>query len=286
MAHFTSDLSSTVIFLFTEHAEHGQIPIGTGFVIAYPVPDKPGTIIPLIVTAKHVIGDHKRIVGRYSTKSGTSTAFAIYDLEDLRRNGDVWEHPNDGVDLIVFRTLHYKETDYKAIPLDFIASREIYQEEEISITDRIIFPCLLVNFMGSTRNYPVMRDGSIALICDEPIPLEYAVGDRHISTTQQLILIDATSIAGASGSPIFLWPGPRIKGQSFHVGGSKPWLLGLMHGFYTAIPREVREIQTEIMIPSFAEKSGIAIIFPSWHLLEILNSDEVSKRIDVIANPL
>ena len=135
--------------------------------------------------------------------------------------------------------------------------------------------------MGLTRNYPVIRDGSIALIPNERIPLEYEVGDKHISTEQHVVLIDATSIPGASGSPVFLWPGPRIKHGAFTLGGIQPWLLGIMHGFYPAA-REVSGIQVSKIVPVFEENSGIAIVFPSWRLIEIFESDKVVNRINEV----
>lgn len=55
-------LGSAVIFLFIA-GQNGQIPIGTAFVIGYPVPGKPDQFIPLVVTAKHVIGDHTKVFG-------------------------------------------------------------------------------------------------------------------------------------------------------------------------------------------------------------------------------
>ena len=276
MGQFISALASTVIFLF---ADNGQVPIGTAFIIGYPVPGRPDALIPLVVTAKHVVGNREKIIGRFSTKSGTAPTSVQYDIADLRRSGDVWEHADEGVDLVIFRTLHFEQTEYEPIPIKLIASRKVFSEEDVKATDRIVFPCLLVNFMGTARNYPVIRDGSIALIPDEPVPLEYDVGTRRVRTKQQVVLIDATSIPGASGSPIFLWPGPRLKGRNFMLGGVQPWLLGVMHGFYSAIPRGLVGIQPNRLVPGFAENSGIAIAFPSWRLLEILERDEVAKRI-------
>jgi len=276
MAHFVSTLASTVIFLFEEGA---QVPIGTAFIVGYPISDGSGAVVPLVVTAKHVVGDREKVIGRFTATSGSELVHVVYDLAASRSEGDVWTHPDEGIDLLVFRTLHFEQTKYEPVPLEVIASKQIYSEEEITATDRIVFPCLLVNFMGTARNYPVVRDGSIALIPEEPVPLEYDVGARRIRTKQQVILIDATSIGGASGSPVFLWPGPRLKGRSYALGGTRPWLLGIMHGFYPALPRKLVGIQTATLVPAFAENSGIAIVFPSWRLLEILERDEVAKRI-------
>lgn len=278
MGDYASVLADTVIFLFTE--DSGE-PAGTAFIVGYPVSKESDKVIPLIVTAKHVIGDQKQIVGRFSTKSGSETAEACYDLDHLRKEGDIWEHPDSGVDLIVFRTPCFPNITFIPYPIHLIASKDKFQEEEIKPTDRVIFPCLLVNFMGLTRNYPVIRDGSIALIPEEPVPLKYEVGTKIVNTEQQVILIDATAIPGASGSPVFLWPGPRLRRGAFTVGGTQPWLLGIIHGFYPAA-REITRVQVSKVVPIFEENTGIAIMFPSWRLLEILECDNVVKRINNI----
>ena len=275
MTDIASSLARTVIFLFEEG---GQYPIGTAFIIGYPAPGKPDAVVPLIVTAKHVIGGREKIYGRFSGKRGHSPTPVLYDFEDLRSNGDVWEHTDDGVDILVFRTPHFEEAEYQAFPIALIASREKYLEEDIKPTDRIMFPSLLVNFMGTSRNYPVTRDGSIALIPDESVPLEYDVGAKRYRTNQQVVLIDATSIPGASGSPVFLQPELRLKRGTYTLGDYQPWLLGIMHGFYPASPRELTPVHASRIIPGFAENSGIAIVFPSWKLLEILERNEVVER--------
>lgn len=272
-------LASTVIFLFEENS--GK-PIGTAFIISYPVDNDSGRFVPLVVTAKHVVSNNERIIGRFTPKLGARPIGCLYNFAELRRNGDAWEHPDEGVDVIVFRTPHFEAAAYRPFPIQLIASRETYVEEDIKETDRIIFPSLLVNFMGTAKNYPVIRDGSIALIPDELVPLEYEIGCRRIRTRQEVILIDATSIPGASGSPIFLWPGPRIKGGAFTLGGIRPFLLGIMHGFYPAVPRELVEIEATEVRRGFMENSGIAICFPSWRLLEIIESDVVTQRIKEI----
>jgi len=110
------------------------------------------------------------------------------------------------------------------------------------------------------------------------------VGRRRVRTEQRVILIDATSIPGASGSPVFLGPGVRAERGSQSLFATRPWLLGVMHGFYTAPPRELDGIQVSTVVPAFAENSGIAIVFPSWRLLEILERDDVVKRIQAIAD--
>ena len=71
--------------------------------------------------------------------------------------------------------------------MNLIASKEDFAKQKICETDRIIFPSLLVNFMGTSRNYPVMRNGTIALMPNEKIPMKYKVGNKEINTKQELI---------------------------------------------------------------------------------------------------
>ena len=118
---------------------------------------------------------------------------------------------------------------------------------------------------------------------DKTFEQKYQVGSREIITKQEVILVGATSIPGASGSPIFLWPGPRQKGNTYEMGGTKPYLLGIMHGFYPAVPREIIEIQTSGTKSMYSENSGIAIIFPSWRLHDILESKTLKDRVQEIA---
>lgn len=278
-------IASTVIFLFSvgNNTQPPQ-PIGTGFIIGYPTPDKEDSFIPLVVTAKHVLGDNMKVLARFSTQSGSSTVFVPYDIEVLKRQNDYWEYPDDdGVDIAVFRSPHFEETKYKFFPIELIATKKMFEENAIRQTDRVIFPSLLINFMGYSQNYPVIRDGSIALIPGEKVPMKYKVGSREIVTKQEVIFVDATSIPGASGSPIFLWPEPRLQGNTYQLGGTKPFLLGIMHGFYPAVPREILDVQTSDKKQMYAENSGVAIIFPSWKLRDILESKKLKDRMQEIA---
>lgn len=278
MSDLIAAIASTVVFLF---ADGGQVPLGTGFIVGVPAGEEnsKNLLIPVIVTARHVVANQERIVARFSAKSGTQPMAVLFNIADLKSAGDFWPHPDDGVDIVAFRTPHFGDALYEPLPLELVASRQMFEEAQIKQSDRIIFPSLLVNFMGISRNYPVLRDGSIALIPDENVPIEYVLGGKKISTKQNLLFLNATSIPGASGSPVFLWPGPRIIGNSFAIGGGRPYLLGVIHGFYPASPRELLEVEVNTLKALFQENSGIAIAFPSWRLREILESDIVRRRI-------
>ncbi len=275
-----SALAKTVVFLF---AGTPAVPIGTGFVVGYPHPTVATAIVPIVVTAKHVVAGQTKIYGRFSAKGGKGTGFIEYDLGQLRAQGDYWEHVDPGVDIVAFRTIHAEQADYEVLPLELLVTRDSLKSEDVAPTDRVLFPSLLVQFFGSSQNYPVMRDGSISLLPGETIPLKIQMAGTLVETSQELLLLNAMSMQGASGAPVFLSPRPRMKGSSF-VLGAKPYLLGVMHGFYNALPREAVQVPTASKT-YYAENSGIAIVFPAWRLREILESEPVSSRIRSLPIP-
>ena len=85
--------ASAVIFLC---ATESQIPIGTAFIVGYPVPEVESRYVPLVVTAKHVIGDHAEVYGRYTPLDGRKPVTVEYDLAAFRKSGDLWNTPTQG----------------------------------------------------------------------------------------------------------------------------------------------------------------------------------------------
>src|SRR5689334_7746161 len=83
----SSLVTQTVIFLYQDNTSQninglvaGRV-LGTAFIVGVPQPGQPDRAIPFIVTAKHVVADQNRVLGRYTNKSGTEPVFAQYDLE-------------------------------------------------------------------------------------------------------------------------------------------------------------------------------------------------------------
>jgi hypothetical protein len=278
-------LASTVIFLFAMNGAT-EVPIGTAFIVGYPVPGHADQFVPMVVTARHVIGDNEVVLGRFNLRDEASTATITYDIPALKAAGDYWEHWDDGVDIVVFRTRNFEATSFELFPMELVASKRDFEEQQIQATDRVVYPSLLVNFMGFARNYPITRSGSIALIPDEAVPLQYRVGSRTVQTYQEVILLDGTAVAGHSGSPVFLSPGPRLAGGRFDPDETRPLLLGVLHGFYQTATRSLQSVPTSVdaQASGFRENSDVSIAFPSWKLREILESRDVRTRVESLAD--
>ena len=303
----SSILAKTVIFLYEDrgmkdssHVYVGDI-LGTAFIVGIPFPNNPQRSIPFIVTAKHVIADRKSVLGRYNTKIGNAPFYITYNLDSLKKKNDYWEYPDDkGVDIVVFRTLVYENVDFESIPINIIATKEIFKNEQIDGGDRLVIPCLMANYPGVTKNYPIFRDGSIALISEEPVEFNWKLGTQEIKTSQPIIFVNSTLNEGFSGAPVFLWPGPRLTTLGTKIGGT-PWLLGVVHGFFPNYrnvidsdrnpvviikqkPGMLGQLEPPIELKVFSQENpGTGIVFPSWKLLDILNTNAIKTLVEELS---
>ena len=114
-------LSASVVFLFVGTSD---VPIGTGFIVGIPVSSRPHTVVPCIVTAKHVVAGHVTINARFTPKAGKPSPRLNVDLVAHRASGDVWEHPDSGVDIVAFRALHSEDAEYTPIPMDLLVTKQ------------------------------------------------------------------------------------------------------------------------------------------------------------------
>jgi len=304
----SSLLKQTVVFIYEDKTPPNSSTIvpgkvlGTAFIVGIPVPGRHERSFPFIVTAKHVVAECSKILVRFTLKSGSKPGFALYDLDELRRNKDLWEYPNDeGVDLIIFRTPWHDEASVIMFPIEYIASKEIFAKEYIDVSDRVMIPCLMSNYPGSAQNYPIFRDGTIALITEENIPLKWKLGKKVINTSQKLIFVNSVLNEGFSGSPVFLWPGLRLTPKGNTTGGNI-WLIGIVHGFYSQLRPIVDEERRDLFIekrePGLRRQSnppkqvklysqdnpGMGIVVPSWNMLDIIRHTDFKKRIQKLAD--
>lgn len=91
-------------------------------------------------------------------------------------------------------------------------------------------------------------------------------------------LVEARSIGGLSGSPVFVMLGPhsRVDGNACFVNRATIGLLGLMHGHF-----DLPEPLEDAVRDDFSQESvnvGIAIVVPAERIRELLFSPEFTQR--------
>jgi hypothetical protein len=239
------------------------------------------------VTAKHVIdrakdrSDDGKLIVRVNHKTEGAVQ-AEYDFS-------LWRfHPTDTtVDVAVGPVaLNPDEIDYLCWENERIATREIMQREEIGIGCDVFMVGLFRNHIGEKRNIPILRVGNIAAMPDDRIASQFGRIEAY--------LIEARSIGGLSGSPVFAaldrWWLDK-QGNTSLRKGKMHYLLGLMHGHFPwsgGAESSVIDNASELDEISDSKKinTGIGIVVPAEKIMEVINQPELMAERELACSKL
>jgi hypothetical protein len=256
-----------------EGRDHGDLH-ATGFFVGVPAqsPELSGDITLYFVTAKHVAVD---LAGRTvyflvnGSNGGVTFLRAVY-------GNKWWLHPTDPTaDLALIPVSREAHHDIRAVHLSNMGTPEKLAELGIGIGDEVFAAGLFTPAAGTDRNIPIVRHGNIAMMPEEQIQTDLGYADVY--------LVEARSLGGLSGSPVFVRPTIRFTGIKNSQGldsmfgfGHGLTLLGLMHGHW-----DIKE--SEMNKPFFTHDRkhgvnyGIAIVVPAYKIVETLNHPELVK---------
>ena len=244
----------------------------TGFFVAVPCesPYLRGQCAAYFVTAKHVASDLKdRPIYILTNKRGGG----VTDNWTSPDN-EWWVHPSDhGADVALIQVSENPEADTIHISVLDFGTPERLQRLGIGIGDEIFATGLFTEIPGTTRNLPIVRHGNVAMMPAEQIQTELGFTDAY--------LVEARSLGGLSGSPVFVRHTLRTEveradgtREPFFGNGSGMTLLGLMHGHW-----DIKE--SEMNKPFFTHDRkhgvnyGVAIVVPASKIYETLYQPEL-----------
>jgi len=265
------------VFIGTD-ASGTFVPLGTGFLCGTQYRD---SHFFFLVTANHVVdsvaGTH--IAVRLNITAGGT---AIMRMPKDKRH----THPDPANDLALFfiKELRAAGYDVKYTRLDRTHRDAIYANlHRPAVGEEVSTVGLYTSHFGLTKNVPVVRIGHIAMLPAEPV--------RTDAGYVRAYLVEVKSIAGLSGSPVFLQiPSIRwMEGQIQHLKEEMALLIGVMIGYHVVESKE-----DQIPVPQFQEpkpfreasagfeerNTGFAVVIPEERLLEIIESDEMRKLMD------
>ncbi len=242
---------------------------GTAFFVGVPSEAAPGASYGYVVTAKHILDKIREIYGNDAMTfirvnvRGQDAVRAEIALQHWRY------HPTDStVDVAVIEDASGDSRfETKRIPLEMAATAEAITKHKIGVGDEVFMTGLFSHHHGRTRNLPIVRIGNIALMPDEPI----RAGEWG---EIQAYLIEARSIGGLSGSPVFVHLGGIRLGQI--SGGGFRW-LGLIHGHWD-LPISELDAVTSDALRMENVNMGIAIVVPVDKIIEVLNQEALMTR--------
>ena len=233
-----------------------------------------------LVTAEHVVSallrkDHDIWV-RANSKSGPPDEVKI-GLQD-------WSfHPDaaySGADVAVAPLSFDGNTDLDPVPIvgpdSVAATHDVITKTGIGVGDEAVITGLFLSHHGQQKNVPITRIGNIAMLDGEPVTTKYC-GDLNA------YLIEARSIGGLSGSPVFAHlPAIRtIDGKTTlpytQASIFQLYLLGLVHGHF-----DIQNLNSDAVLEDGERAisgihSGIGVVIPVEKIIETVMQPKLAK---------
>ena len=277
-------------------AEDGMRIGGSGFVVGVPIAEGNSAMLLCVVTNKHVI-DSGNMVVRVNTIDNHKD---IIPLDGAR-----WYLHPDGDDLAVCPVQFSSLYKIKCIPLRLFLSKNTISKWEIGPGDDVYVVGRFVNHEGKQRNLPSVRFGNISQMPSEPIVID--------GRPQESFLVEARSISGYSGSPVFVYlpPAPMpnlnwtpegrklIDEQGIRFSGVSPkrmnipmqlgpWLLGVDYCHIRWDEPIWSKLTEKPVNDDWFVKSntGMMGVVPAWKLREIIEGDEMKPIFDELKKTL
>jgi hypothetical protein len=277
----SDSLRKSVLFIGVRQGDKFK-PRATGFLCSW----LQGTMrFQYLVTAEHVI-------------SGLLTkGWEIWASVNMQ-NGDVGEfkishdqfcfHPDEAskTDVAVCGlsdVLNASDTgeavrmDVRAIPLNgpgsLALTQQVAKEYGLGVCDEIAILGLFRSHFGNERNIPIARMGNIACMREEPVFTDYA---GYIDA----YLVEARSIGGLSGSPVFFLntirpvrsPNQPDQMTIRPIIHGKPlyYLMGLVHGHF-----DIKKLNEDTVVEDERDASsgintGIGVVVPVEKIIETI----------------
>jgi hypothetical protein len=225
-----------------------------------------------LVTADHVVaqllGNRHDIWLRTNRKDGTA--------EELSIPSDAWWFSPEAnrTDVAICQINFRDEDDVYAISLNgdkaMVATENVIREHHIGVGEEVAIIGLFRSHHGHERNVPIVRIGNIAAMTEEPVKTkEYGYVDAY--------LIEARSVGGLSGSPVFVNMAPTriVEGRTTFTKGSQFYLLGLMHGHF-----DIRNLNDDTVVEDAGGNinTGIGVVIPVSKITDIIYEPERVKE--------
>jgi hypothetical protein len=242
--------------------------LGTAFFVSVRSSVDGGRFVYL-VTAKHNLENFDNSELYLSINSTLGDVRAVL-LEEPRARW--WFHPTDAsVDVAVMSFPLDKIMDITTVDMeDMCLTPESIERYHVGIGDEVFIAGLFTPVSGNGRNVPIVRHGNVAMLPHERVELDAPFGPSDV------YLIEARSIGGISGSPVFVRETINIEvtdeqGEKLRLhGNGRVFLMGLVHGHWDVEESRKNNYQVVHNRPG-GVNMGIAIVVPASKILETLN---------------
>lgn len=267
------ELMDSVVYLYptTEYAEQGKRTGGTGFLVSVPAVTVGAPATVYAVTNRHVIDSGCPVVRLNNVRDERE----VVPLE--RRQ---WVPHPGGDDIAVCPIGLQPEHRFYALDrTEWLLAEGDIAGMTIGPGDEVFFLGRYISHQGSQRNLPTARFGTISML-----PFEKISDTR--GNLVDAFLIEARSLSGYSGSPVFLYIRPytldmEMPGPVFRMREPRPpvlRLLGIDLGHHATFRPVVDDKRKPVNPPRQVEQnSGMMCVSPAWKLNELLDRPELAE---------
>jgi hypothetical protein len=295
----TNRLLDAVIFVYRNENEAatGAAIGATGCLVSYPYKAEWGHGMAHLyaVTNSHVVKRDGR--GRVVRINRLGGGAEIVELA-----GDRWEHHDDADVAAALLEVDQGQLRLADIPIEIFLTENDLSEQTFIEGDDCMFIGRHYGLDGKQRNTPAVRMGSVAIMRPDPVNRERDYG-RH----EESIALEARSLGGFSGSPVFLWQSgilaPPVCEDLFNGGkdsliGKVPVVvhssmerrfafLGITWGHMqgrnvTVIDPDVEPEEGGESERSLILNSGIMLAVPAWRVLQLLEREDLAAQREAV----
>ena len=269
MPRIRDELLECAIYLYPDEAaaDAGSRVGGSGFLVGVRTHGLPTDFWFLYaVTNAHVIDDGATVI-RLTDRDGKKAVWATDEREWFR-------HP-DSDDVAAYQ-IAFDPNLYKFsfIPSHDFATKSVIDCWKIGPGDDVFVVGRFINHEGKQRKQPTARFRCIGQMPWEPVPRPRP---NQKPFMQESYLVEAHSIGGYSGAPVFVYIGRFNSGAGRYNTNWEfgPWLLGIDWGHINdwtpvcdetgrpANPTNPRKAQVKV-------NTGMMAVVPAWKLYELL----------------
>jgi hypothetical protein len=238
---------------------------GTGFFVTY-------NEALFLVTVKHnLLRAQKRGADKLLIRFNQNNV----GLADFETEFSEWhQHPDPFTDVAVMPISDHVaryQMDVIAYPAQNHVNARVIAEIPVTVGDEVFFPGLFSPVAGDDRNVPVVRSGNIAAMSEEKVRVTWIDNSKPLIDAY---LVEARSLGGLSGSPVFVhFPWRRRYSRKpdgtlvikLTAKATEHCLLGLVHGHFDA-PLEIDDEQKTKNV-----NLGMAIVVPFTKVIDVIN---------------
>lgn len=264
-----------VVYLYPDapSAAAGMRAGGSGFLVGVQIEDGLEHLdlwVPFAVSNRHVIKNGCTIV-RVSMMDGGPA-----DILELDERSWLFHPDHDlaiaPLDLVVGR----HRVKLALWPQHFL-TEQVVAQYRMGPGDECFMVSRFIAHDGRQRNTPSVRFGTIAQMPTERIRCDDG-------SEQESFLVEARSIAGHSGSPVFIWIPPYSGMATGRMSGSwtaGPWLLGVDHCHLFSQERIYSRATGRPVNEDWHVRgnTGMMGVVPAWRLAEMFKFPDITSLI-------